>query len=111
MTADAGNGSGTSDAPFESVDSRLTIYALANGMDLDKSDTSRRLGWFREGLDRGILIEAGADGAVAVHALAWKSGDEDSTRRAPVADGLSLADFGQRLTDLLAEALEAANGL
>ena len=111
MTADAANRSTQGDAPFEAVDSKLTIYALANGMDLEKREASRRLAWFREGLDRGILVEVGADRSFSVSALAWRSRDASSERKAPVAERIDAAELPTRLSGLLDQATEIANGL
>ena len=111
MTADAANGSGRSDASFEAVDSKLTIYALANGMDLEKGERARRLTWFREGLDRGILLEAGVEGAVHITALAWKGEDEGEARRSPVAEAVPAAELARGLSEILERAMDAANAL
>jgi hypothetical protein len=45
------------DGTFEAVDPKLNVFALANGMDLTKSDDSRSLEWFTEGLERSLPIE------------------------------------------------------
>ena len=50
---------GTGGDPFELVDSKLTIYALANGMDLIKEPGVRRLAWYRDGREREVRIVAG----------------------------------------------------
>jgi hypothetical protein len=85
--------------PFDGIDPKLTIFALANGMDLDKNGEFRRLAWYRDGHDRGILLTAGADVTISVTAQAWRSGDDTSLRSDRV------------LTSLLEKGLEAANAL
>lgn len=111
MTADAHAGDDSGGAPFETVDPKLTIYALANAMDLDKEGASRRLSWFREGLERGVLLEAGPEGSLAVSALAWKTGDESTMTRASVVDAVAAVELPERLSELLETAVEAANDL
>ena len=70
MTTDeldrAGRGEG---GAFGVLDPRLTIYALANGMDLAKETTARRLEWYYEGSERGIAIEATDQGTVVITAV------------------------------------------
>ena len=95
----------TGDA-FETLDPRLTVFALANGMDLAKDATSRRLEWFAEGLERGILIEHGAD-SFSLSVVAWKTGNTDTLVRDAVGDGLSAEEVGSMLGD----SIERANGL
>ena len=48
---------------FDAIDPKLTVFALANGMDLKKGDDHRRVEWFTEGFERGILIEVDAPGS------------------------------------------------
>lgn len=91
---------------FDALDPRLTVFALANGMDLAKDETSRRLEWFAEGLERGILIEHEAD-AFSVSVVTWKTGNVESLVRDPVGDGLSAEDVGAMLSD----SIDRANGL
>ena len=109
--ADAGSGPPTGGSPFKSVDSKLTIYALANGMDLEKEASSRRLTWFREGRDRGILLEVAADGALSMTAMSWKTRHEADAERRLVVERIEQADLADRLSALLEEGLEAANAL
>jgi hypothetical protein len=103
--SDGAKGSG--DGIFEVLDPRLTVYALANGMDLAKGDGYRRLEWFTEGLERGILIEPTADGAFRVAALSWKTGRAEHRSEADVADGLA----ADKVTKVLDDAIESANAL
>ena len=100
----------TGASPFDGVDSRLTIYALANGMDLIKDEGFRRLEWYRDGMDRGILVSATPAGALEVAVLVW-SGNPDGARSAPVGDAMSAADLAARISTVLDGATEAANAL
>jgi hypothetical protein len=96
---------------FDGIDAKLTIFALANGMDLDKNGDVRRLSWYRDGHDRGILLAAGEDGAISVSAQAWRRGDDTSMRSAPIREALEPAELDRVLTSLLEKGLEEANAL
>jgi len=113
MTGDPGRSgrAGNGDGPFGALDPKLNIFALANGMDLVKETSSRRLGWYREGLERGILVEARTDGTLDVTAMCWKTHDMASARRAPQRTGVSAESLVAELSTLLESALEAANCL
>ncbi len=104
-------GVGGSGGPFEVLDATLNIYALANGMDLVKEPTRRTLGWYREGLERGILIEAAPSGALSVRAACWKTSNPATRRTATLHEDLLPADLASRISTILEAALEAANGL
>ena len=101
---------GSVGSPFGRVDSKLTMYALANGMDLIKDEASRRLQWYRDGRDRGILLSPAGDGGLEVTALAW-SGDPDAVQREKVGDDIPSGDLAARLSTALDVATEAANAL
>ena len=58
----------TGGSPFDEVDAKLTIYALANGMDLVKAAGFRRLEWYRDARDRGILVSVAPGGSLGVAA-------------------------------------------
>lgn len=103
MTERPGPGTG----PFAAIDPKLTVFALANGMDLSKGEDYRRLEWFTEGLERGILIRVANDGAYDLTALAWKTGKAEQSIEAAGAGGLAPQALSQALTD----AIEIANGL
>jgi hypothetical protein len=107
---EGGSEGGAAD-PFEGIDPKLTIYALANGMDLNKNGGMRRLEWYRDGHDRGILLAAGAGGAISLSAQAWKRGDEASMRVSPVQENVPRDELIGSLTSLLERGLEAANEL
>ncbi len=94
---------------FDGVDPKLTIYALANGMDLIKGEDFRRLEWYRDGRDRGILVSAEA-GSVSVHAMAW-NGDPDAAQKQSAGDPMAPGDFVAELSVVLAGATEVANAL
>ena len=93
--------------PFEAIDRKLTVFALANGMDLAKDEASRRLSWFTDGLERGLNVESGTGGSYVVTAMAWRINAPDDVTSSQVSDDVSLGD----LTALLEGAIEAANAL
>jgi hypothetical protein len=101
---------GSGGSPFSGVDSKLTMYALANGMDLAKDEGSRRLAWYRDGMDRGILVALVSSGDLEVTAMAW-SGDLDGAQRQKVGDALAPDDLTAKLSTVLDGAIEAANAL
>lgn len=92
---------------FDAVDSNLTVFALANGLDLSKGERYRRLEWFTDGLERGILIEAVAPERFQVRAMTWRSGKPDARSEVSVAEELSVDDIKKVLND----AIDVANEL
>ncbi len=100
---------GAGGSPFGRIDATLTIYALANGMDLIKGEGFRRLEWYRDGRDRGILVSAEA-GSVSVHGMAWH-GDPDAAQKQSTGDPMAPGDFVAELSIVLAGATEVANAL
>ncbi|MDX1492653.1 MAG: hypothetical protein R3253_01165 [Longimicrobiales bacterium] len=92
---------------FDAVDSNLTVFALANGIDLVKGEGHRRLEWFSEGLERGIVIEVRGDGAFDVTALTWRGRSPGRRSEAVVAEEVPAPG----LRDTLAQAIDTANGL
>lgn len=100
--------------PLEPLDPDLTIFALANGMDLarERGDVPcRSLEWFREGLERAIRIEA--DGGVAsVWVLARRGRrSQPGEARRELRGRVSIPELKEALRPLMNEALEAANAL
>ena len=95
---------------FGTVDAKLTVYALANGMDLIKGDDFRRLEWYLDSMDRGILVSVTPAGTIEVAAMAW-SGDVAAARHEAVGDAIATEDFVADLTNVLAGAIERANAL
>lgn len=93
--------------PFEVIDPKLNVFALANGMDLGRGAQYRRLEWFTEGFERGILIEQDTQGAFRLEVLSWPTGSEEIRSRTEVAAGLS----PEALIQALEPAIETANGL
>ena len=93
--------------PFEAIDPKLTVFALANGMDLARDEGSRRLSWFTEGLERGLRIEAGSGDSFVVTAMAWRINDPENVTAAPVGDDVPPED----LTATLERSIEDANAL
>jgi hypothetical protein len=103
MTEEAHSGAGDGDL-FEVIDHKLNVFALANGMDLSKGDAYRRLEWFTEGLERGILIEAGEPGTFRIRVLSWKTGAAEDRAEALVGENLTAEEVGTALTDSIASA-------
>lgn len=97
--------------PFEKVDPKLTIYALANGMDLVKEDVDERLlTWYREGRERAIVIRSEAAGTLALAAAAWQTNKPESRTEKPV-DEVRPDDLVSRLSSVFDGVIEAANSL
>jgi len=92
--------------PFDGIDSKLTVFALANGMDLVKEPGSRRLEWFTGGLERGIVIEESEADGFDLRALAWSMGKPERAVEAPVGRASVEA-----LSSALENAIEVANRL
>jgi hypothetical protein len=92
---------------FGAIDPKLTVFALANGVDLVRSDGQRRLEWFSDGFERGILIVADGDDDFAVALLKWQASDPEGAEPHDFREGVAVAD----LMPLLDEAIESANEL
>ena len=93
--------------PFGTIDPKLTVFALANGMDLSKGVDYRRLEWFTEGFERGILIRRGEGDRFELAALTWKSGGaEKNIASAPIG-----SPTAAELSRALADAIEVANAM
>lgn len=92
---------------FDAIDSDLTVFALANGVDLLRGVGYRRLEWFTEGLERGIVVEAEGPDRFRVRVMSWRSGDPDARTETSMGDGVGLDD----LRGVLTEAIDRANGL
>ncbi|MEJ2203892.1 MAG: hypothetical protein P8170_07265 [Gemmatimonadota bacterium] len=99
------------DSFFRILDPRLNIFALANGMDLEKGGGVRRLTWFRDGSERGIRLTESPDGIVSITPQAWRPGHEDSERRSAAATELAEADLAREIGPVLEQAVEVANNL
>ena len=101
--------------PFESIDSKLNIFALANGLDLFKDEgaaASRTLEWYRDGMERRIRLVAGDDGTIAVAVEAARKVDGVPHRAlASFRDGLEAQVLHESLTGILEEGIERANAL
>jgi len=98
---------GSEGAGFSVIDPKLTVFALANGMDLSKGPDYRRLEWFTEGLERAILIRAIEASVFSLTVMSWKTGNADAREERPAHDGVAPDQLSGALTD----AIEAANGL
>ncbi len=92
---------------FDAIDSKLTVFALANGMDLSKGEDYRRLEWFTEGLERGILVRRGEGESFDLTVMAWKTGHTEARSESPADAGLPEAD----VSGALLGAIETANAL
>jgi hypothetical protein len=102
---------------FRDIDGDLNIFALANGLDLKKNESGgpdRTLEWFRDGLDRRIVIATAAGGSAGydVRVEAWrrKDGIRHATHRT-IRQAAAFQEIRMGLRPLLAELIEAANGL
>jgi hypothetical protein len=92
---------------FEAIDPKLNMFALANGMDLLKSDESRRLVWFMGGLERGLEITSGSPDGFSIDASAWPTRSPDELKTAPVSEGVA----GSDVTGTLEQGIEVANSI
>ncbi len=95
------------EGPFAEIDPKLTVFALANGLDLTKADGHRRLEWFSDGFERAIRIDAVGEGRYGVAVFRWKSGSDELGDPAPVREAVDATG----VVGVLDEAVEAANGL
>ncbi len=112
MTADDSSAvAGDGGATFEVLGPKLTIYALANGMDLTKQAAVRRLEWYRDGQERGISIEATSAGTVHVRALAWTRNAPATERTQPYRSDVPEEEMARDLSAILEGAMDAANAL
>ncbi len=107
MDAVAGDGGAT----FEILGPKLTIYALANSMDLTKQATMHRLEWYHDGMERGIAIEATGQGMVGISAIAWTRDAPGSARTHPYRSDLPAEELAKDLSTILEGGMEAANAL
>jgi len=88
------------------LDAGLTIFALANGVDLTRGPNERRLAWHADGMEREILL-TGTPGAIDVAVRAWPYGDAAAARSEAVAQGMGEAEVRK----ILDRAVEQANRL
>ena len=105
MTEGMHSGSGV--GGFDSIDPRLTMFALANGMDLAKGEDYRRLEWFAEGLERGILIRADPDGTFGLTVMSWQTGHSGERKETAGSQALAADNVFPALND----GIETANAL
>lgn len=92
---------------FDDIDPNLTVFALANGLDLAKSEGHRRLEWFSERLERGLVIEAAGPERFDLSAIAWPSGEPEARSEVSIAEGIDASE----LKAALSKAIETANAL
>ena len=111
--ARSGGGDGHPVASMEAVDRKLNVFALANGMDLDRKGDARVLGWFRDGLERSVRVEPGEGaGTWAIRAAATRdarSRDGEVVRTLEAA--LDVDQILTRFRELLPGAVDAANAI
>lgn len=93
--------------PFGEIDPTLNVFALANGMDLKKDPAARRLEWYSDGCERGIVISVQDAERFRVDVAMWSRGSEEAEERTELASELAASD----VTRLLHSAIDAANGL
>jgi hypothetical protein len=80
-------------------------------MDLEKGAGTRKLTWFRDGSERGILLTESNDGIVSITPLAWRRGQDAPEHRAEAATQLAEAELAREIGSVLERAVEVANGL
>ena len=95
------------DLDFGAIDPKLTVFALANGVDLSKGDGHRRLEWYSDGFERGILIERTDEGTFDIAVFKWTTGGVESAKPEALQVGVSPGEVVRHLDP----AVEAANGL
>jgi len=95
------------DDAFVDIDAKLTVFALANGMDLSKGPDYRQLEWFTEGLERAILIRSVDPGRFDLTVMSWPTGRVDERQESSSGDGVSV----DALSEALGSAIDAANDL
>ena len=108
------HGADALEEPLLGVDPDLNIFALANGLDLFRNHTGpadRVLEWYREGMERRIVIRAEQEGRISLHVEAARrmDGVEHLATR-PLAE-VDAGELGATLRDLLADGVERANEL
>ena len=86
------------DGLFAAVDPTVNVFALANGLDLRREESSRRLEWYADGSERGVRIDPDEQGTFRIVALAWATDDPDALRSREIAAGLSEGRLAQALT-------------
>jgi len=92
---------------FAPIDPKLTIFALANGIDLLKSEGLRRLVWFREGLERALEIRSVDEGMYSIKAASWRTKALDEAATATVSEGVPVSNLSEKLE----AGIEVANNL
>lgn len=95
----------------QNLDAKLTIFALANGLDLRRSPSRWRLEWHADRLERGIRLDEDAAGLVTVTALCWNHGEEAPLREETCAVSVGPEALARDLSGILERGLEAANAL
>jgi hypothetical protein len=97
----------TGEPGLDELDPKLTVFALANGVSLSKGPGHRRLEWFSEGFERGILIEVEDSGSFRLRVMRWPTGAAETQSEEAVGAGLTVADVVSQLP----EAIDSANRL
>jgi len=99
-----------SDSLFTEAEAKLTIYALANGMELVRQPGLRRLTWYSAGKERGIALSVRPGGSLEVTALAWTE-DIATAEQRTVGEALGHDELAEEISSRLDAATEAANTL
>ena len=92
---------------LDELDPKLTVFALANGVGLSKGAGHRRLEWFSESFERGILIEVENSGSFRLRVMRWPTGSAEAQNEEAVGEGLTVAN----VVSALPEAIDSANRL
>ena len=111
MSGQQGHG-GPAGTGFGEVDAKLNVYALANGMDLVKLDRARELEWYKDGRDRGILVQLSDGGRLTVSATAIIDRRKEGTGLMEVVErDLNPSELTESFSEVLDRATELANAL
>ena len=111
--ARSGGGDGRPAASMEAVDRKLNVFALANGMDLDRRGETRILLWYRDGMERRVRVEPGQGGGTwAIRTSAARDVRPTEGEAARTLESALAADeILTRFTELMAGAMDAANSI
>jgi hypothetical protein len=109
-TRSAGSGSRPAGS-MEAVDRKLNVFALANGMDLDRRGEVRVLGWYRDGMERCVRLEPAEGGTWAVRAAAARDSRQEGEVVRTLESALDVEQILTRFKELMAGAMDAANAI
>jgi hypothetical protein len=92
---------------LDELDTKLTVFDLANGVGLSKGPRHRPFEWFFEGFERGIMIEVEDSGSFRLRVIRWPTGSEEAQNGEAVGDGLTVTN----VVSALPEAIDSASRL